>query len=94
MDILNPIAASLLQSSQVQRQQSAGKQRQLRRVQAIQKNVAAQDEQSEHQVESAEELPPVHDKQGDPQQQKKRRRAPRGQNDLSSEDQPRLDLTA
>src|SRR3954465_9207177 len=45
MDIINPLAGSLAQSTHVQRQQSAEKQRQVRRTQAVQKNVALQDDQ-------------------------------------------------
>jgi hypothetical protein len=92
MDFINPVAGSLLQSTAVQRQQSADKQRQVRRAQALQRDVAAQDDQLEHQVESSEELPPVNDEHPEHEQQKKKKRGTDQAGD--DEDQPHLDLTA
>jgi hypothetical protein len=95
MDIINPLANTLLESTQVQRQQSAEKQRQLRRNQSVQKNVAPQDDQLEHQVESSEELPPAHDEQPEHEQQKQRKRRGNATDaDSDEDDRPRLDLTA
>lgn len=95
MDIINPLAGSYAQSTQVQRQQSADKQRQVRRTQVVQKNVALQDDQLEHQVESSEELPPLHDEQPEHEQQKRRKRGGADTNaDENEDDHPHLDLTA
>jgi hypothetical protein len=57
----NPLAGALMGGAQAQQQVDVEKQRQLRRAQALRKNVALQDDQLEHQVESSEEISPVHD---------------------------------
>jgi hypothetical protein len=93
MDFINPLAGSLLQSTAVQRQQSADKQRQVRRAQAIERDVAAQDDQLEHQVESSEELPPVNDEHPEHEQQKNKKRGMHNKPD-EDDNQPHLDLTA
>lgn len=61
MTQISPYAGAILQSTQVQRQQAAQKSQQLRRAQLLEKNVAMQDDQLEHSVESSEELHPVHE---------------------------------
>lgn len=61
MTDFNPLAGAVLGSAQAQRQIDAEKQRQLRRAQAVRKNVAAQEDGYEHQVESSEELHAVDD---------------------------------
>jgi hypothetical protein len=96
MDTINPLANTLLQSTHVQRQQSADKQRQVRRTQALQKNVATRDDELEHQVESSEELPPVNDEQREHEQSKRSKRDPRNasEQDESQDQPPHLDLTA
>jgi hypothetical protein len=91
MDIINPLANTLLQSTQVQRQQSAEKQRQVRRTQALSKDVATRDDEMEHQVESSEELPPVQDEEPEHDQQKQRKQNSKKNEE---EDRPHLDLTA
>ena len=62
MDLVNPLAGNLAQSASVaQRQQSASKAQQIRREQVLRKDVTATGDQFEHQVESCEDLNPVHD---------------------------------
>jgi hypothetical protein len=48
-------AGSILQSTQVQRQQEIQRSRDIRRQQELEKDVAMQDDQLEHQVESTAE---------------------------------------
>jgi hypothetical protein len=61
MTQINGYVGAILQSTQVQRQQAVQKDRQVRRQQELTKNVAMQDDQLEHAVESSEELKPIHE---------------------------------
>src|SRR4028119_280077 len=58
--------------------QAAAKAQRIRRVQALTKDVAAEGDRFEHQVESTEELSPIHDDAGggghDPQKKKQKRK--------------------
>jgi hypothetical protein len=92
MDVINPLAGSLLQSTQMQRQQAAEKQRQTRRVQVLEKDVAAQDDQLEHQVESTDEKVEIHDEQTGERQPRKRKNPAHPAPEEPSP--PHLDLTA
>ena len=65
MEIFNQLAAPLAQSAAVERQQTTEKSQQIRRAQTAKKNVAAQADTFEHQVESCEELSPIHDESPD-----------------------------
>ncbi|MDB5172598.1 MAG: hypothetical protein JWN51_1371, partial [Phycisphaerales bacterium] len=56
MSQLNPLSGSILGSVQAQRQMAVDKERQLRRARALEKNIAARDDELEHQVESSEEV--------------------------------------
>ena len=92
MTDFNPLAGAILGSAQAQHQVDVEKQRQLRRAQALRKNVAARDDQLEHQVESSEELSPVHDEdQGHKQGQQKDPGDPHHGND---DGPPHIDLKA
>ena len=64
MSQINPLAGSILQSTQFQREQADQKVQQARRAEQLRKNIAAEDDRLEHQVESAEELRPVGDEGG------------------------------
>jgi hypothetical protein len=66
MEIVNPIAGSLAQSTAVTRQQATDKSQQIRRAQALRKDVASASDTFEHQVESTEELTPIHEEQKNP----------------------------
>jgi hypothetical protein len=90
MTQFNPFVNSTLQSPVVQRQQAAAKATQVRRVQQLARNVAAEDEQLESQVESSEELTPTRKQQDSDQRPK---REPQSSQDSDS-DQPHVDLTA
>ena len=90
MTEFNPFAGAILGSSQAQSIAGTERQRQLRRAQALRKDVATREDTFEHQVESAEELHPIHD--GDPNRsnsQDKRR-----QRQQNHDDKPQIDLKA
>lgn len=88
MSQINPFSGYVAGSAQVQRQQAADKDRQVRRAQQLTKNVALEDDQLEHQVESAEELKPVRE-QRDQDQSNQQRRPP-----SKEKDRPRVDVKA
>ncbi|HSZ55739.1 MAG TPA: hypothetical protein VK797_08770 [Tepidisphaeraceae bacterium] len=92
MTDFNPLSGAILGSAEIQHQIGAQKQRQLRRAQAIQKNVAARDDEHEHQVESAEELHAINDGEQDPPQQQKKN--PRHSRPGKDDDRPHIDLKA
>jgi len=93
MDTINPLAGYLQQSVQVERSASDDKQRNVRRSQVLEKNVAAQDDELEHQVESTEDIVQIHDEQKDQPPGKRSKRHPQPTTD--DKDKPaRLDLTA
>ena len=90
MTDFNPLAGAILGSAQAQHQVDVEKQRQLRRAQALRKNVAARDDELEHQVESAEEIQPVdNDEHPDSRQ---RKHDPRHSD--KDDDRPHLDVKA
>jgi len=93
MTDFNPLSGAILGSAEIQHQIGTEKQRQLRRAQAVQKNVAARSDEYEHEVESTEELHPIDDggEQDHPQRQKKQpRHSPPGKDG----DRPHIDLKA
>lgn len=96
MTSINPFSGYLAQGAQLDRLQAADKTRQAKRVNALSKNVAARDDEMEHQVESTEQINHVsgiddqHTGQGRDQQPDQKKRQP----PADSEDQtPRLDIT-
>ncbi|MDB5301300.1 MAG: hypothetical protein JWO87_2963 [Phycisphaerales bacterium] len=89
MSQLNPLSGSILGSVQAQRQMAVDKERQLRRARALEKNIAARDDELEHQVESSEEVQGVRD-EAEEQRDERKRKPPQKQDD----EKPRLDLTA
>ena len=76
MSQVNPFAGYIAGSSHVQRQQALHKDRQVRRTQQLAKNIALQDDQLEHQVESSEELSPIRDERDTDPKERKRKRPP------------------
>jgi hypothetical protein len=100
MEIVNQITGALAQSNAVTRQQSADKSTQIRRAQLLRKDVAARGDSFEHQVESTEELSPIHDDQsskngkGKRQKRSNSRATNSGDDDNSPPPPPSLDLTA
>jgi hypothetical protein len=89
---INPFSGYVAQGTQVERLQAAEKSRQVRREQTLSKNVAAQDDQLEHQVESADAIVSIHDDgQHQNPHQHQRRNPPKPD---EGEDPPHLDVTA
>jgi hypothetical protein len=79
MTDFNPLAGSILGSTQAQHQVDI-------------ENVAARDDELEHQVESSEELPPVGDEPDDQRQRDQRKKQ---KPDPDKDDgHPHIDLTA
>jgi len=94
MSQINPFAGSILQTPQVQKQQSAEKDRQVQRTREAQKNAALLDDKLEHQVESSEELKPTEEHQKRERRFKRpKHHAPNAKPDEDDE-QSHLDLTA
>jgi hypothetical protein len=94
MDVVHPLAGNLAHSAAVaQRQQSAGKAEQVRREQALRKDVAARGDHFDHTVESAEEVNPVHDESPDQRRNGQRppERPPAG--DEPEDNAPGIDIT-
>lgn len=92
MTDFNPLAGAILGSAQVQQQSDLQKQRQLRRVQTLRKNSAAEADQLDHQVESPEQSAPIDDGPGEhPDRQKKR--DPRNPGKID-DNRPHIDVTA
>lgn len=89
MTQFNPLVGSILQSTQVQRQQSTAKAREVRRAQEIVKNIAIQDDVLDHQVESSEELKPIREERQSDHQRSRRESAQRPPGDAG----PKLDVT-
>ena len=91
MTQLNPLTGSVLGGAQAQHQVETEKTRQVRRSQALQKNVALQDDQLEHQVESSEELSPIHDQEQGHENQRRRSHPDKSQRD---DEKPHIDVKA
>ncbi len=93
MTELNPLAGAILQSIQSQRDAGIEKERQIRREQILSKNVAAQDDRFEHQVESADQLPEVNDEERQ-QHEKQKRQSHHNLPDENDGDKARIDVKA
>ena len=93
MTQINPFTGSVLQSTQVQREQSTEKSAQVRRQQNDEKATGASGDKFDHQVESSDAVTPVHEEHK--QQSQKKRQGPH-QNAKPSDEEPdpHLDLTA
>ncbi len=87
MTYFNPLTGAPLQGGQVQEQLAAAKARQVRRAQAVARNVAAAGDTFEHQVESTEELSAIRDEQ-QPKQQSDPRQHPQGHGHAGDGDEP------
>ena len=95
MSFLNPLAGTVAGQQLTQAALETEKVRQVRRAQAVSKNIAAASDRLEHEVESFDAVKPVDedDPQSDPRQSKKRPKrkdaAPEGK-----DDPPHIDLKA
>src|SRR5687768_3744737 len=83
MSSINPFSGYLAQGSQVERTQAADKSRQIRRAQQLAKNIAQQDDNLEHQVESPDTVSAASGEQK-PRDQAKRKN--KGKHDAGSAD--------
>ena len=63
MSQIPPFGYVIVQNVQVQRETAIDKERQLRREQAVEKDIAAQEDTFEHHVEKTKEVHPVNDQE-------------------------------
>ena len=95
------LAGAIYQSTQLQRTLSAEKDRQLRKQVELEKNIALQDDQLDHFVESAEEVRPIRRENEDDHPRRNKDDAHHPSTDdrddsasNQSDEPPALDLTA
>jgi len=93
MTQFSPLVNSINQSGVVQRQQSVSKAQQIQRAQQLAKNVAAEDDQLETQVENSEELTAVRPEH-DSDQHSRRQGQEQDEKQDGEDEKPTLDLTA
>jgi hypothetical protein len=86
---LNPLAGTIMGSAQAQQSDI---QRQVRRAKSLRKLLADHNDEAEHQVESSEEVTPIHDE--DHKQFGKQGEHPHQHGPDDKEDTSRLDITA
>lgn len=91
---INYLSGALLQSTQLQLQQASEKSQQARKVQEQAKNIAARDDELEHQVENSEELTEIHEQGRQKDDQRKRRQQKQEEEETDEDSEPGLDLTA
>lgn len=92
MSSINPFSGYVAAGSQLERTQAADKTRQVRRAQALSKNVAARDDEMEHQVENTDVVSALHDEQqGGQGQQQPRQERPKQE---EGEGPAHIDITA
>jgi hypothetical protein len=93
MSSINPFSGYVAQASQIERAQAADKTRQAKREQVLAKNVAAQDDRLEHQVESADAVKPLAaDDQHEPPKRQPQQQPPTPDED--GDEPPHIDVTA
>jgi hypothetical protein len=88
---LNPLSGAILQSITAQRELVVEKEQQVRREQVLEKNIAAEDDRFEHQVESSDTVAPANDGQSK-QDQGGRKKQKNGKNE--EQEKPHIDLKA
>lgn len=97
MTQFNPITGAILVNQQLVTRQATAQTTHIKRTQALQKNIAAQGDRFESEVESTEKIDPAHDqKREQPQQRKRRTKNTSVAQDVvdNSDGRPSLDLTA
>ena len=94
MSSINPFSGYVAAGSQLERTQAADKARQVRRAQALSKNVAARDDELEHQVENTDVVAALHDEQqgGQGQQSRDQQQPPKPEEE--GEGPAHIDITA
>jgi hypothetical protein len=88
------LSGALVQSAQLQLLQAAEKNKQARKAAELAKNVAARDDEMEHQVENSEELKEVHEEGRQSQEKKKDNSRHPGDESDDEKSSDGLDLTA
>lgn len=91
MTVFNPLSGSIAASVAAQRVLEVEKDRQLRRAQTLSKNVAAEDDRLEHQVESTEAVTPAREEDRESHQRPKKQAHDQGE---AGDEGPHLDLKA
>jgi hypothetical protein len=91
---INPIAASILQSTQVQRQQSAETDRTARRRLVLQKDSTAVEDELDHQIENSEQARQIHEQQHIKDDRRRRGAHTGGKPHDDEADPSHLDVTA
>ena len=94
MTYINPLAGALLTGSVAQQQAATEKTRQVRRAQAVARNIAAQSDTLDHEVENAEAVTGVRDDGSGRQQPRHGRREDNPGTPEEGEDGGRLDVRA
>jgi hypothetical protein len=97
MTFINPLAVAAAAQPSAQRAAESEKVRQARREQALAKNVAAEDDRLEHQVESGDAVQPADPNGGRPNRQPRRQRPrPKLQTGLPDDgaEPPHIDVKA
>jgi len=94
MSSINPFSGYLAAGSQVDRAHAAEKAAQVRRTQAISRNVAARDAEMEHQVESVDVVGPVKDEDEGKGQERPKQRGRGSTGEQENDDRPTLDVKA
>jgi hypothetical protein len=89
---INPFSGYVAAGAQLERTQAAEKTRQVRREQVLSKNVAARDDELEHQVENTDAVTPTHDDDQQPRQQQQPRQDPPTEG--GDDKPPHIDITA
>ena len=91
---INYLSGALAQSAQLQLDEAAEKAKQARKQRELARNVAARDDQIEHQVENSEELTPIHEENPQHNQQRKRNPNHHQEEEQPGEESGGLDLRA
>ena len=91
---INYLSGALVQSAQVQRDEAAEKAKQARKQRELSKNIAARDDEIEHQVENSEELTPIHEDNRRGDQKRKRNPNHQEEEEQPGEESGGLDLRA
>jgi hypothetical protein len=94
MTQINPFIGSILQATDVQRQQSEDKDRQLRRKTDLEKNAGLSGDRFEHAVESTDAVDPIHDEKKEGQKKKEQHAKKQTGEDQDGDSESHLDLTA
>lgn len=96
MSFINPLAGSLAQSGQVQRLQSADKDREMQRAEALRRSSDAERDRMEHEVDTFDAVTLQSEDDQHQEEGRRQKRKRRGHNSSTEDDKTPggLDLTA